>query len=154
METIYKSLFSGHTLLSEQFVRHLSELSSPDGPVLLYVNAQRQVQSPEAGRAGFLQSEPERLEAICERIDDGDDPCVCAVDGGCVVGTQLVTERANCGYFLLYLAGYTVQTVQANLDIFELVLDQAQVTCQLFEKNNQLHHLQLTHLSKHSKVLS
>jgi hypothetical protein len=154
MEEIYKSLFSGHDLLSEQVARHLFDLIAPDGPVMIYVDRNRQFQTTDRNRTGFLYENPEQLTSICNQIDDGDDPCICVLDGGCVVGTQLSTERSHCGYFLLYLAGYASQSVQANLDIFELVLNQAQLICRLIEKNNQLHHLRLAHLSKTSRVLA
>lgn len=154
MEALYQSLFSGNDLLSEQFVRQMFELSVSDGPVMIVANEKCGYRASEPERAAFLNDESGRLAAICGQIDDGDDPCLCVLDEGCVVGTQLATERAHCGYFLLFLPGYTSQTVQANMDVFELVLAQAQLVCQLLEKNNQLHHLQLAHLSKTSKVLS
>ena len=154
MEEIYKSLFSGKGLLSEQFVRQVFDLSVPEGPVMIYVNQSWNYQTNDPARARFLQDQPEQLPAICKQIDDGDDPCVCVLDSGCVVGTQLVTERDHCGYFLLFLPDYTSQTVQMNMDLFELVLGQAQLVCQLIEKNNQLHHLRLADLSKRSKVLA
>jgi hypothetical protein len=154
MDALYKSLFSGNDLLGEQFVQQLFELRAPDSPVMIYVSDERRHLASDTMRAGFLSEQPERLDAICDQIDDGDDPCLCVLDEGCVVGTQLATERAHCGYFLLFLPGYTSQTAQANMDILELVLGQAQLICELIEKNNQLHHLQLAHLSKTSKVLS
>lgn len=154
MEELYKSLFSGPDLLSEQLCRQLFELSTPDGPVMIFADRNRQFQTSDSVRAGFLYDQPEQMTAICNQIDDGDDPCICAIEGGCIVGAQLSTERAHCGYFLLYLPGYAGQTVQANLDIFELVLGQAQLVCRLIEKNNQLHHLRLAHLSKTSRVLA
>lgn len=154
MEEIYKSLFSCNNLLAEQFVRQMFELGSPDGAVLIYVDENHKYQSNNASRAAFLYEEPEQLSSICNQIDDGDDPCVYAVDDGCVVGTQLATERGHLGYFLAFLANYTSQTVWANMDIIELMLGQAQLICQFIEKNNQLHHLRLEHLSKSSKVLS
>jgi hypothetical protein len=39
------------------------------------------------------------------------------------------------------------------MDLFELLLGQTQLICQLIEKNNQLHHLQLTGMSRNSAVL-
>ncbi len=154
MEEFYQSLFSDAELLSKQVAGRLFELSVPDGPVMIYVDEKRAYQTTDTMRAAFLQDEPERLASICDQIDDGDDPCVCVFGDGCVLGTQLVTERMHCGYFLLYLPGYTGQTVQMNLDVFELILAQAQLVCELIDKNNQLHHLQLAHLSKTSKILS
>jgi len=154
MKDIYQSLFSSNDLLGEQFVRYMFELCSPDGAALIYVNENYEYQANNPNRAAFLYDEPERVSSICRQIDDGDDPCVCVVEGGCVVGTQLSTEKRHCGYFLMFLSDYTGQTVQANMDIIELVLAQAQLVCQLIEKNNALHHLQLEHLSRTSKVLS
>lgn len=154
MKNVYESLFSDNNLLSEQFMRQMFELSNPDGLVLIYVNEERNYQANHPHQAAFLQDEPERIETICRQIDDGADPCVCAVKGGCVVGTQLATERTHCGYFLVFLPGYTNQTVWSNMDILELLLAQAQLICQLIEKNNQLHHLRLEHLSKTSSILS
>jgi len=154
MDALYKSLISGNDLLGQQLAGQLFEMSQPDGPVMIYVSDERRYLSSDTVRAGFLDDEPTRLEAVCGQIDDGDDPCLCMLDQGCIVGTQLSTERAHCGYFLLFLPGYTSQTAQANMDILELVLAQAQLVCELVEKNNQLHHLQLAHLSKTSKVLS
>jgi len=154
MKNVYESLFSGNDLISEQFMRQMFELSGPDGAVMIYVSAQYQYQTNNPHRAAFLQEEPDSIEAICRQIDDGDDPCVCSVKGGCVVGTQLAVEKGHCGYFLLFLSGYTSQTVWANMEIIELLLAQAQLICRLIEKNNQLHHLRLEHLSKTSSVLS
>ncbi len=154
MEEIYKSLFSGSDLLSEQFVRQMFELSGPEGTVMIFVDENQHYQANYPSHAPFLHEESDRLLAICNQIDDGDDPCVCVVEGGCVVGTQLTTEKTHCGYFLVFLPGYTSQTVQVNMDIIELLLAQAQLICQLIEKNNQLHHMRLDHMRKTSHVLS
>lgn len=154
MEEIYKSMFSGAELLTEQFTRQMFEIAGQDGTVLIVTDGKGSLSVNHLSRAAFLQDEPERLTSICHQIDDGDDPCVCKVEGGCVVGTQLATENAHCGYFLIFLPGYTTQTVYANMDLIELTLAQAQYICQLIEKNNQLHHMKLHHLSKTSRVLS
>lgn len=154
MEEIYKSMFSGSDLLAEQFTRQMFDLAGMDGTVLIYTDGQDKIIVNQPSRAAFLQDDPDRLTSICHQIDDGDDPCVCKVSGGCVVGTELATESVHCGYFLIFLPGYTTQTVYANMDLIELTLAQAQHICQLIEKNNQLHHMQLHHLSKTSSVLS
>ncbi len=154
MEELYKSLLTGPELLAEQFVSQMFELAGQDGTVLIFTDGRGKVSANHASRAAFLHDDPDRLTSICHQIDDGDDPCVCKVEGGCVVGTQLATENSHCGYFLIFLPGYTTQTVYANMDLIELTLSQAQWICQLIEKNNQLHHMQLHHLSKSSRVLS
>jgi len=153
MEELYKSLLSGAEMLTEQLKGHLFEMTELEGPVLILVDACQQFCANHPSRTSFLSESPELLEVMCGQIDDGDDPCVYEVDGGCLVGTQLATEKNACGYFLIFLPGYRTQTVQANMDLFELLLAQTQLICQLLEKNNQLHHLQLTGLSRNSAVL-
>jgi hypothetical protein len=124
-----------------------------EGPVLIIVNDQGEFCANHPSRVAFLNERPEVLSAICSQIDDGYDPCVYAVEDGCVVGTQLATEMTDCGRFLVYLPGYRSETVQANMDLFEILLAQMQLICHLIEKNNRLHHQQLSGLSQNSEVL-
>lgn len=153
MEELYKSLVSGAGMLTEQLKGHLFEMTELEGPVLILVDGRGRVCANHPSRASFLSESPELLRVICGQIDDGADPCVYEVDDGCLVGTQLATETTPCGYFLMFLPGYRAQTVQANMDLFELLLAQTQLICQLIEKNNKLHHLQLTGMSRNSAVL-
>jgi hypothetical protein len=154
MEDLYHSLFSSSTLLSEQFMDQMSELTWPGGPVLVYVDPQRHFYANNPNKVAFLDDEDNPLDRICSQIDDGCEPCIASVTGGTVVGTQLDTEKGHHGYFLIYLVGYAAETVHANMDAFELMLAQSQLIFQLIEKNNQLHTSTLSHLSKTSTVLS
>jgi len=153
MEELYKSLISGTETLMGQLQGHLFGMTEPEGPVLILVNSQRQYSMNHPGRVQFLQEGPEILSAICEQIDDGYDPCVCAVDGGAVIGVQLATEYTDCGYLLIFMPGYQTDTIERNMDLFELVLAQTQVICHLLEKNNQLHQVHLSGMSRQSSVL-
>jgi len=153
MEELYKSFLSGVDTLTEQFKGHLFGMTELEGPVLILVNNQGELCANHPSRVGFLNERPDILSAICHQIDDGYDPCVYAVEGGCIIGTQLATEKTDCGHFMIFLPEYRSETVQANMDLFELLLAQVQLTCQLIEKNNRLHHHQLSGLSKNSAVL-
>jgi hypothetical protein len=153
MEELYKSLVSGADMLTEQLKGHLFGMTEMEGPVLVLVDERRQWCANHPGRMSFLDEHPELLQTLCGQMDDGCDPCVYDVDGGCLVGTQLATEITPCGYFLIFLPGYRGEMIQANMDLFELLLAQTQLICQLTEKNNQLHRLQLTGMSRHSAVL-
>ena len=154
MENLYKSLLSSADTLTEQLKGHLFGMTELEGPVLIFVDEQHQFCANHPSRISFLSETPDLLSAICRQIDDGYDPCAYEVEDGCIVGTQLATETTHCGYFLIFLPGYRSETLQANMDLFELLLAQTQLVCQLIEKNNQLHHLQLTGMSKKSVVLS
>ncbi|MEN8126216.1 MAG: hypothetical protein ABFR90_00255 [Planctomycetota bacterium] len=153
MEELYKSLLSGVDTLTEQLKGHLFEMTESEGPVLILIDNQYQFCANHPSRAAFLNESPEILADICGQIDDGYDPCVYGVEDGCAIGVQLATEKTDCGYFLIFLPGYRSETVHANMDLFELLLAQTQLICHLTEKNNQMHHLQLTGMSKDSTVL-
>ena len=153
MEELYKSFLSGVDTLTEQFKGHLFDMTELEGPVLMLVNERGELCANHPSRVAFLNETPDVLSSICRQIDDGYDPYVYAVEDGCIIGTQLATEKTNCGRFLIYFPGYRSETVQANMDLFELLLAQVQLICQLIEKNNQLHHRQLSGLSQNSAVL-
>ncbi len=153
MEELYKSLLSDVDTLTEQLKGHLFDMTELEGPVLMVVDSQGELCANHPSRIAFLSEGPDVLSAICGQIDDGYDPCVYAVEGGCVIGTQLATATVDCGRFLIFLPEYRSETVQANMDLFELLLGQVQLICQLIEKNNRLHHQQLTGLSQNSVVL-
>jgi hypothetical protein len=153
METLYKSLLTGADTLTEQLKSHLFSMTEPEGPTLIFVDNQGQFCANHPNRVSFLNECPDTLAVICAQIDDGYDPCVYTVDKGCIIGTQLVTEETDCGRFLIYLPGYRSETVQVNMDMFELVFAQMQLICELIEKNNRLHHRQLSDLSERSTTL-
>jgi hypothetical protein len=154
MEELYKSLLSDCDTLTEQLKGYLFEMTELEGPVLMLVNEDGELYTNHPSRVAFLcQENPNILMAIYSQIDDGDDPCVCPVEGGCVIGTQLATEKSNFGYFLIYLPNYASETVHSNMDVFEILLAQVQLICQLIEKNNELHRRQLASLTRNSAVL-
>lgn len=153
MEELYKTLLFGADTLTEQFKGHLFGMTELEGPVLMLVNSAGEICANHPSRVAFLDETPEILTAICRQIDDGYDPCVYAVEGGCVIGTQLATNQTDCGHFMVFLPGYRSETVQVNMDLFELLLAQVQLICELLEKNNRLHHQQLSGSSRNSAVL-
>ncbi|HOK95138.1 MAG TPA: hypothetical protein PK052_01955 [Anaerohalosphaeraceae bacterium] len=122
---------------SEQFRQEVFGLTEPEGPVLIFVDDRYQAYANDPERAAFLRKNPDILQYLCRRIDDGNDPCVLPMKDGCTAGTQLADERGHCGYFLIFLPGYTRQTAQANMDLIELILAQAQLIFCLIEKNSR-----------------
>lgn len=153
METLYESLLSDTELIGRQFMGAVAELADTEGPAFVYVTADYTITSSNPVRTGFLSDGSELVRRLCGRIDDGDDPCVSDVQTGCLVGTQLQTEQGHCGYFFAFLPGYSNEILQANMELAEVILAQAQLIWRLIEKNNKLHHMQLVHLTKRSAIL-
>ncbi len=153
MEHLYKDILDSPDLLIEQVRGHLFAAVGPDGPPLVVADLDRQWKTSHPGRAGYWLDPNKRLiERVCDRLDDGDDPLIMKVQGGCVAACQLATERVHCGYLLVFLEGYAPETAEANMQLFELIFAQAEAACELIEKNNQLHHLKLVHLSREAKM--
>ena len=154
MESIYQSLFSSGRLFREQLSRVMLPDVPEDGPWLILVGTDKSVFSSDPVRLKADFPEEDTLLSFCDRIDDGQDPVLIAIDKGCLIGTELYTERINAGYLFVVLPEYTLQTAQVNMDLMELLFSQIRLVCTLLEKNNQLHQLQLNHLSRTSGVLS
>ncbi|MCE5187345.1 MAG: hypothetical protein LLF76_14595 [Planctomycetaceae bacterium] len=153
MEDLYRSLISAPQMVAKQFTGAIFDLATPDGPALVYVDPEFRITASHLA-AGFLSEDSASLKAICARIDDGDDPCILDVPGGCVLATQLLTEEFHLGYFMVFLRDYASETVHTNMELAELLLSEAQLICRLIGKNNKLHQSQLVNLSKRSSILS
>ena len=145
---IYDSLFSSEHMLIEQFAREVFPTACEDGPYIVILDSESQhwTSDPDAFKTHFSDVKP--LSAACSQINDGQDPIICEGPDCVYVGTQLSTERQNCGCVFLVLPGYTRQTTVANMALIEMLLSQMSLAASLIEKNNQLHHSQLKNLSK------
>lgn len=154
MESIYESLFSSGRIFSEQVARVLLPEAPEGGPLLILIGPDHTLWCSDEGRLDALYPDREVLYSYCGRMEDGQDPVATALKEGCLVGTELYTEKINAGYLFVYLPGYTQATVSTNMDLIELLFCQMRLVCTMVEKNNQLHHLQLNHLSRTSAVLS
>lgn len=154
MEDLYDSLFSSSQFFMEQLARLILPEVPEDGPWLVLVGPERKIWTDDWLR--FQRSFPDSqvLLSYCERIEDGQDPVLGSVEGGCLLGSELYTERFPVGYLFVILPGYTRATAHANLGLMELFFSQMRVLCNLLDKNNQFHQLHLNHLSRASKVLS
>lgn len=145
---IYDSLFSSGDMLNEQIARELSDFVSAEGPFIAIRDMQGNCWLSDEERVSHFLPQGKLLEQTLAKIDDGFEPVIDQTDNCGFVVTQLSTEKVNCGYLFLVLPGYTAETTLANIEIIELLLGQVGLIAQLIEKNNQLHHLQLKHLSR------
>ncbi len=108
---------------------------SESGPFMAILDHDGGCTSSDPERfAGFF-SDARKLRQICTSIDDGCDPVITQAGGAGVVATQLDAGRTRCGYLLVALPGYTYESMVANMDLIELLLDQMQVIAGLVEQN-------------------
>lgn len=153
MEEIYGSLFSSSRFFAEQLAGLILAEVPEEGPWLVVVGSNREVQTDDRQRFQQVFPDPQVLFSYCERIDDGQDPVLGSIGKGCVIGSELYTERLNAGYLFVILPNYSPATAQANLGILEMFFAEMRLLCSLLDKNNQLHQLHLSHLSQTSPIL-
>jgi len=143
---IYNSLFSSSTMLNEQMARIVSELISPDGPLVAILGPDGLCRVNNESVFGQIFADEAFLDRICANIDDGDDPLIVPVDGFTVIATQLIAENANCGYLIVALEDTSCAGQPPNLSLIGLLVNQFTAIAELAAKNNRLHHLQLKQL--------
>jgi hypothetical protein len=154
MDGIYKAILSSSRTLLEQVGCLLQAEQADFGPFWALLDERGNVCAGDAGRLAEFIPDFEQVRRCCAQVDDGFEPAICpAKDAVAVVG-QFCTEHTHCGYMMLVLPGYTLDTAQANIGIIEIALNQLNLLVGMIEKNNQLHQEQLNRLSKQSPVFS
>jgi hypothetical protein len=154
MDSIYQAIFSSSRTLLEQLGRLLQADQADFGPFWVLLDEHKTVQVGNAQKLAEFISDPAAICRLCAQVDDGSDPTYCQVENAMVAAGQLCTESIHCGYMLLVLPGYTLDTTQANAGIIEMLLGQLNLLVGMIEKNNQLHQERLSRLSEQSPVLS
>ena len=154
MDNIYQAIFSSSRMLLEQLDRAVCPEQSSGGPFLVLLDTDRRPMGGDVECFRRFLSDDAAIAKICNSIDDGSDPLLWSESEVTILAGQLYSERANCGYALLALPGYTFDTAHANLDLLEMLIAQLNIITALIDKNNQLHQFKLTHAGLNSKILS
>ena len=74
------------------------------------------------------------LEAVCARIDDGDEPVMICVDDSLVVASGLSTG-GDSGYIIMILPGYSPEKAAECTEFIEVILNQISLLAQQVECN-------------------
>jgi hypothetical protein len=154
MDTIYQAILSSSQTLLGQVGRMLQTEQGDFGPFWVLLDDQKTVCAGDIQRLAEFVSDFEGVVRCCTQVDDGLEPSICPAKNAVVAVGQFCTERNHYGYMALVLPGYTADTAQANLGLIEMLLAHLNLLLGAVEKNNQLHHKDLTRLSAQSPVLS
>jgi hypothetical protein len=65
------------------------------------------------------------------------------------VVSQLITDKTNCGYVIIVLPGYSMESTLVNINLVEILLVQIGLIARLIEKNNLLYELQMKQFSEY-----
>ena len=144
---MYEAVFSPSCVLNEQIARQIFDILPENGPIMAIVDKDGNCWPSDSERFSTLNISEPFLRELCAKIDDGAEPVVSQTNDCSVIGTQLATERTNCGYVIIALPQYSPESILINIDLIEILLNQIGLIARLIEKNTLLYELQIKHHS-------
>lgn len=144
---MYEALVSPSCILNEQIARQIFDILPENGPIMVIIGKNGNCWPSDSERFSKLNINEAFLRDLCAKIDDGIEPIVSQADDCGIIGTQLATERTNCGYVIIALPQYSPESTLINIDLIEILLNQVSLIAKLIEKNNLLYELQMKHHS-------
>lgn len=149
---IYDSLSCPNGTLNEQIARQIFAVMPDNGPVMAITDGRGNCWPGDSQKFSRLNLSESFLADLRSRIDDGCDPVVTVFEDHTIVGSQLSTERSDCGYVVLALPRHGRDLAAAGLDLIEIMLAQFNLIATLIEKSNMLYELQMKNLSMYGAV--
>ena len=142
---MHNFLSSTACVLNEQVARQIFNILPDNGPVVVITDREGNCWPSDSERFSSLNVSETFLRELRDKIDDGAEPIITQVDDVSIVGTQLSTERTNCGYVIIALPQYSPESTLVNTGLIETLLNLISLTAMLIEKNSMLYELQLKH---------
>ena len=142
---IHDNLYSHTSVLNEQIARQVFSILPDTGPVVVITDRQGNCWPSDSERFSELNLSDLFLTQICDRIDDGVDYVTTQIADVSVVGSQLSTQRTNCGYVFIIMPQCNAESAAKHTDLVEILLGLITLTAALIEKNTLLYELQLKH---------
>lgn len=147
---MFDSLFASGCELIEQIAGQVFSTLPEQGPIVLLVDRQANYWPSDSERFNASGLSETFIKDLCEKIDDGYEPLMSQSGDFSIVGTQLATERTNCGYLIIVLPKYSPETTLTNIDLIQTLLNQITVIASLIEKNNHVHDILMRQVSEPS----
>jgi len=138
----YDAMFSAGYVLNEQIAAQMFEMVPEGGAVLAIVDGSGHYWASDPEAFAQLNLMETLLDGLQRQVDDGAEPATVQVGDMTVVVTQLCTDETNCGYLVLAVPRYNRDMTQTNLDLIELVLNQAALVARLVERCSHLSDIQ------------
>ena len=144
---IYESLFSPGYMLNEQIASQIFDILPEQGPIVVIMDRDGNCWASNPELFSKLNIGESFLKEFLAKIDDGAEPVITQVNDTSIIGSQLVAEQSNCGYLIIILPQYNPESTLINIDLIEILLNQAGLIARLIEKNHLFHELQMKQLS-------
>jgi hypothetical protein len=139
---IYNSLFSQSAMLNEQVARQVFEIIPEQGPLVVLINCDGNCWPSDSDRFEKLNLSADWMENFRSKIDDGVEPVISQIENYSIVGSQLDTGNAKCGYVLMALDGTGPESLISKMELVEMILGQFSLIARMIERCNSLYQTQ------------
>jgi hypothetical protein len=139
---IYNSLISPTAMLNEQVARHVFEIVSEQGPLVIIMDGEGNCWPSNSEKFEKLNLSKEWITRFCSKVNDGVEPVISHIQNHGIVGSQLVADRTSCGYILMAMEEAEPESMLAKVELVEMILSQFNLIAKLIEKCNSLYQTQ------------
>ena len=138
---IYSKMFSKAFVLNEQIARQIFQTIPEQGPVVMIIDPEGNCWPSDTEAYHKLNIHESFLKEMCGKIDDGAEPLIMNENDCSFVASQLITDKNNCGYIIIALPKFTPESIMANINLIEMLLNQFSLIARLIEKNNHFYEI-------------
>ncbi len=143
----YEPQLSRSSELNGQIAREIFDILGEDGPVVIIMDREGNHHLSDSTRFSELSISDSFLKELCSKIDDGAEPVVTQMNDIGLVAAELATEETHCGYVVMALPQYNIESTMINFGLIELLLNQIGLIAKLIEKTKWAYELQMKQLS-------
>ena len=147
----YESHLSRSSELNEQIAREIFDILPDDAPVVIIIGRDGNRWFSNSAKFSNLDISESFLKEVCVKIDDGAEPVITQMNEIGVVAAQLAMEETHCGYVVMALPQYNIESTMINFGLIEMVLNQIGLIAKLIEKNEQASELQIKQLGMYNQ---
>ena len=147
----YESHLSRSSELNEQIAREIFDILPDDAPVVIIIGRDGNRWFSNSAKFSNLDISESFLKEVCVKIDDGAEPVITQINEIGVVAAQLAMEETHCGYVVMALPQYNIESTMINFGLIEMVLNQIGLIAKLIEKNEQASELQIKQLGMYNQ---
>lgn len=143
--------FSRNSVLNEQIAKEIFDVLPDDGPVVVIIGRGESRWFSDSAKFSNLDISESFLKEVCAKIDDGAEPVITQINDIGVVAAQLAVEETHCGYVIMALPQYNIESTMINFGLIEMLLNQIGLIARLIEKNELTGELKMKQLSMYSQ---
>ncbi|MHC4640990.1 MAG: hypothetical protein ACYS32_05045 [Planctomycetota bacterium] len=147
----YESHLSRSSELNEQIAREIFDILPDDAPVVIIIGRDGNRWFSDSAKFSNLDISESFLKEVCAKIDDGTEPVITQMNEIGVVAAQLAMEETHCGYVVMALPQYNIESTMINFGLIEMSLNQIGLIAKLMGENEQADELKMKQLSMYSQ---